>query len=579
MASHFFFNGRLHTTPIAVSAVDDTRMSPQNPAVGNFIAILGSADAGEPQKALTFSSPREAERALKGGELLVAVRKAFAPSASTAGPAKVTVVRVDRATRSTLTLKDSTGSDAVVLTSQLFGLYANQIRVMVETGTLAGKRITTRLGNDYYVSDNIGRSAFKLRYAGAGASALADVTPTTVVLKAGTSGSETTIATINLVDTPTVQQLVDRINSYAGFTATITAGSALKPTVRALDGVTAADCKTADLDVRRDLQEIIEWFNGNAEGFMEATRPTAAVKMPANISYTFLTGATQTAPVYQDWVDGLDVLTNEDVQWIVPLSPDAGVHAAADAHCVFMSDAGRKERRAFVGPESGLDVDDVKLLPRQLGSDRTALVWPGHYDIDPLTGLKTLLPPYMSAVLVAGGFAGVNPGTPMTNKSVRCQGLEYNPSFPADTDILINSGVLTFENTARGIRVCRSISTWLENDNFNRVEVSCGAAVDFMVRAVREALEPLVGSKASPQILGRAAQITESVLLGLARPEPQGPAVIVGDRGSPPFQNIQCSIEGDVLFVAFEASPVVPLNFVAISVSVVPYRGTLRVGA
>jgi hypothetical protein len=77
--------------------------------------------------------------------------------------------------------------------------------------------------------------------------------------------------------------------------------------------------------------------------------------------------------------------------------------------------------------------------------------------------------------------------------------------------------------------------------------------------------------------MGLAAQVTESVLKGLARPEPGGPGVIVGDERSPPYRNIQVSIEGDVLFVSFEASPVVPLNFIALSVSVVPYRGSITV--
>jgi hypothetical protein len=575
MASHFFFGGRLHTTPIAVSAVDDTKMSPQNPAVGNFIAVIGPADAGKPKSALWFSNPREAASVLKGGEGLVGVRKAFSPSPATGGPAKVLFVRVDAATQSTLTLKDAAGEDAIVLTSELYGLYANQIRVQVETGSDFGKRVTTRVNNDYYVADNLGRAAFKVRYSGASASALIDVTPTTVVLKAGTASSEVVVATIALADAPTVQQLCDRINSYPGFLATPDGAGALAPTLRGLDGIEAANCKTADVAVRADLAEIIRWINSNAEGFVKASRPAAAKAAPVNVGYTYLTGAASPAALNQDWLDAIDVLTAEDVQWVVPLSANAGVHAAVDAHCVYMSDAGRKERRAFVGPAIGLTVDDVKLLPRALGSDRTSLCWPGHYDTDQVTGEKVLLAPYMSAVLVAGGFAGLNPGNAMTNKPVRMLGLEYNPSFPSDTDLLINSGVLTFENTAKGIKVCRSITTWLANDNYNRVEVSTGAATDHVVRAVREAVEPLVGKKASPQILAQAAQVTESVLKQLARPEPGGPGVIVGDDGSPAYRNIAVSIQGDVLHIAFECSPVVPLNFVAVAVSVVPYSGSV----
>lgn len=575
MASRFFFNGRLHTTPIAVSSVEDSRMSPQNPAVGNGLALVGLADAGEPGVPLTFSNPREAARVLKSGELLTAVRKGFSPSSSTGGPSKITVVRVGNASRSTLTLKDAQDAASIDLTSDLFGVFANQIRVKIEAGTLKGKRVTTRVGSEFFTADNLGRDAFTIRYTGTAAAATLDITGTTAVLKAGPAGALVVVESIPLASAPTVQQLVDRINSHEGFVATTVAGAVLVKTVNGLDGVTALDVKTSAKTVTADIAALIAWFNSNAEGFVTAKRAANAVAAPKNISDTYMAGATDPAVVLQDWMDAIDVLDSVDVQHIVALSADAAVHSALDAHCVFMSDAGRKERRAYVGPALGLTVAEAKQLPRTLSSHRTALCWPGHYDTDLDSGERVLLPPYMTAVHVAGGFAGLNPGNSMTNKAIRVQGLELNPSFPADTDALIESGVLTFESTPRGIKVCRSISTWLENDNFNRVEISTGIATDFVVRAVREALEPLVGSKASPAILDRAASVVETVLMTLARPEPGGPGVIVGDALNPAYQNIQCSIAGDVLNVAFECSPVVPVNFVALAVSVVPYQGSV----
>jgi hypothetical protein len=385
--------------------------------------------------------------------------------------------------------------------------------------------------------------------------------------------------TIDLIDTPTFQHLVDKINTLPGWTATLSLGSALFTAHRGLDGMIQLDAKTADLQVTADLQAAIDHFNSNAEGFVTAVRPLNATLPPDDyVGSKYMSGALGLAPDTADWIGALDVLTNEDVQWVVPLSASVAVHLATDAHCGFMSDAGRKERRCLVGPGLGLNVEQVKLLPHAIGSDRCALVWPGHYDADRITGKRTLQPPYMTAALVGGGFAGLNPGNAMTNKVVRAAGLEVNPSFPADTDTLIMNGVCTMENTPRGIKVCRSVSTWLANDNYNRVEVSCGAATDYMVRAVREALEPLVGGKQDPRMLARAAAITEATLRELQRPEPAGPAVIVGDKNSPAYRNIQCEIDADILRVSFEASPVIPLNFIGITVSVVPYRGTLTVG-
>jgi hypothetical protein len=576
MASRFFFAGSLHTTPVTVSSVDDSRMAPQNAAVGNNMAVIGLAEAGRPAAALTFSSPREARLVLRSGDLLTAVRKAFAPSARTGGPAKVTAIRVGKASPSTLTLKDAAAADSIVLTSSLYGLRANAIRVKIEAGTVRGKRVTTRIDNTAFSADNVGRDAFTIRYTGASAAANIDVTGTNLVLRAGAVGSLVVIDTIAFAAAPTVQQLVDRINATAGFVATVAGGSGLTKTLNGLDGVLATDVKTAAVTVKADLAAIVAWFNANAEQLVTATRASGATAVPANtLTDRYLAGATDPTPVLQDWMDAIDVLDSEDVAHIVPLTSDPAVHSAVNAHVVFMSSAGRRERRAYAGPDLGLTVDQVKLLPRTFSSDRLTLCWPGHYDADLDTGERVLYAPWMTAVHVAGGFAGLTPGNTMTNKSISVLGLEVNPSFPADTDVLIENGVTTFESAPDGIKCVRAISTWVENDNYNRVEISTGVATDYVVRAVRTALDPLRGQKGSPQLVSRAKSITETTLMQLARPEPGGPGIIVGDEANPAYRNISVSLAGDVITVNFECSPVVPANFIGLGVAVVPYQGTL----
>jgi hypothetical protein len=580
MASRFFFNGRLYTTPVAASRVDDTQMAPRNPAVGNNLAVVGTADAGQPNVPLVFSSPREAQLELKGGELLTAVRKAFAPSSATGGPIKVYAVRVGTATQSALTLKDGSGNDVITLASTVYGVYANQIRVLIEAGTDVGRKVTTRLIDQYYTADNLAKKAFVLRYTGADTVGTFELTPTTLTLKSGASSPGSTTNAITLSDFPTVAQLCDRINTVTGWSAVVDPGAELHPTSRALDGVAAAtDAKTANVQITANLQAIINWINSNAEGFVTATRPLAAAAMPAvTTGYVYMSGATNPAVVNNDWLNAFGALEEADVQHVVALNGSATVHDYLDAHCVFMSDAGRKERRGYTGPDWGISKADVISKARGLASHRTALVWPGHYDND-LERNRGQHPPYMTAVHVAGGFSGMNPGYAMTNKSIRVVGLETNPTTPGDTDDLIMGGVCCVQEGPRGIKVVRSISTWLDNDNFNKVEISCGLATDFTVRAVREALEPLIGNKASPQILATAAQITESVLKRLAQPEPAGLGVIVGDANSPAYKDIQCEIDGDILYVSFQCSPVVPLNFIGLTVSIVPYRGSIRLGA
>lgn len=146
--------------------------------------------------------------------------------------------------------------------------------------------------------------------------------------------------------------------------------------------------------------------------------------------------------------------------------------------------------------------------------------------------------------------------------------------MPTDTDPLILGGVLCVENTEAGYKVVQSITTWLVNDNYNRVEQSCGVALDYVARNVRNALDPLRGQKGNPLVLSRAVSIADTTLRELARAEPQGPGVIVGDATSPAYRNITASLEGDVVRVDYECSPVIPVNFVLITTYAVPYTGS-----
>jgi hypothetical protein len=246
----------------------------------------------------------------------------------------------------------------------------------------------------------------------------------------------------------------------------------------------------------------------------------------------------------------------------------------ADTHAVFCSNTLRRERRAITGTASATADDQAIAAAKLINSDRTSLVHLGYYDYD-TKGALTLRPPYMTAALIAAAFAGVNPGTPLTNKTISVRGLERKLRNPTDTDKLIQGGVLCVEDTEQGYKIVQSISTWLGNDKYNRVEQSTGTALDFTVRNVRNAVDILRGEKGNPLLLSRAVSIAQSTLAELARTEPQGPGVLAGDAVNPPYRNIQASLDGDVLRIQFECSPVIPCNYVLVTVYAVPYSGTL----
>lgn len=567
-----FFNGRLWETPATMSLVDDSRMYNKNLSVGNVLAVIGRSEGGEPLKALAFGSIPEARRALRGGPLLQAIEKAFDPSSETFGPSTVIGVRVNPATKSFADLLTADGTPCITLESTDYGLYTGAIRSKIETGSLSGRKLTTQQGNGYFTADNIERAAFTIQYSGAEATATITVTDSAVKLYAP-AGS--LAADIDLTAFVTIQEVVDRINSTSGFYATVGDRSAEKPALQGLDHVTDQDVKTAPFTVRADLQAVVDWFNSVQEGFITAKRCPNVGKPPAYTNWVGLTGGSDGNVTMAEWQSAYDALQSEDVQWVVPLSPAPAIHAMNDTHCAYMSNIARMERRGIVGMASGSSDDEAIKAVKALNSDRTSLVHLGYYEND-ARGRLQLFEPYMKAAVIAGAFSGVNPGTALTNKSLKIRGIERKLRNPTDTDKLIRGGVLCVEDTSgRGYRVVKSITTWLNNNNYNRVEISVGVALDFVSRNVRNAIDPLRGAKGNPTTMALAYSRTETTLIELARPEPSGPGVIVGDDLNPAYRNITVSLDGDVLRVEFECSPVIPINYIPVVIYAVPYSGQL----
>lgn len=570
-----YFNGRLLVTPTVESQIYDGAMAPVYPGRGsNIPVVIGTSTGGAPKEVLFFDSPVTARKALVDGSLLKGVEWAFNPSAETGSPHRVAAVRVEAAVQSSLMLVDTDDNDVIEVKSADHGAHTNSIKITITDGTQTGKQVTVQ-NQDYYSSkDNLARTPLTVRYTGIEATATVDVTATTLSLTAGADPA----VDLTLANYDNVRELCDGINAVAGFSAI--ALMPTNPVVNILDGQTDLDCKDTDAAVTANLQVVIDWLNSAARDLVVATRQAGALAVPANITGTYLTGGSNgAAPDTDDWQDAFDALQGADVQWLVPLTADEDVHAMADAHCVFMSGPGKMERRAFVGGgtisgslSSAIATAQTDVL--SLNSDRTAYVFPAPMDTAASGGLEAI-PRYFLACKLAGGFSAMNPGHTMTNKVLSgIKGIDPIVANAYDTDTLITSGILGVKKDRRGFVVVKANSTWLSNDNYNRVEISTGFALDHVARVVREGLETFIGRKASPVTLYEAISRTDSILRDLARPEPVGLGVIVGDAENPAYRNITAEINGDILRVWFECSPAIPINFVLVGIYANIYTGT-----
>lgn len=569
-----FFNGRLLVAPTVESTVYDSGLASSSPArANNVIALIGTSDGGLPKTPMVFDSPVVAARVLRRGDLLRAANGAFAPSAETGSPARVAVVRIDNAVQSTLTLQDGASANVIALTSSDHGAHTNGIKVSIENGTVTGKRVTIQESEDYYSKDNLAKTPFTVSYTGVAATATVAVSATAVTIAAPTG----TNTVLTLGDYQNVRELCDAINAVDGFSAI--ASMPTSPVQTALDGLTATSCKNTAVGIKADLQAIIDWINVYCAELVTAERSTGAITVPANVDGTYMTGGSNgAAPTNEDWQDAFDALQSIDVQWVVPLSSSDAIWYMADSHVHFMSGPGKSERRAFVGGDvvSGTlaaAISTARTAALSLNSDRTAMVFPSIVDADE-DGNLVPTPAYFLAAKIGGGFAAMNIGNTMTNKAVTIRGLQPGLSNAYDVDELILGGITAVKQTRRGYVVAKAISTWLTNSNYNRVEFSTGAAVDYVARTARDALERFIGRKASPVSIHEAISTMDSVLRDLARPEPMGLGVIVGDEEHPAYRGITAEIQGDILRVWFECSPVIPINYVLIPIYAKAYSGS-----
>jgi hypothetical protein len=569
-----FFAGRLYTTPTTASQVDDSAMANRNPQGGNTLALIGQSEGGIPNSAIAFSNATEAALVLRSGELLTAIQKAFDPSSETPAPSKIIAVRVNPAVQASLALLDSLAAPVINLVSTDYGLYTNAIKVKIESGTVSGKKVTTQLGNSYFSQDNIASSQFSIQYGGVQATAVMSINNTILVLQAPAG---TQVASLDLATYNTVQKLVDRINAVASFAAVVLNGNGNDATLNSLDTVAITqDVKTALYTVTANLQAVIDWINGTSEGFVTATRAASVGTLPANIAFTYLAGGTDGTVTNTQWTNAFTVLQTQDCQWVSPVTSDASIHAMTSTHVSFMSDIARKERRAVCGGASGGTVAGAVAAAAALNSDRVSYVGFGERDYD-LNGTLVLLPPYIVAAQLAGMLSGVTPGTALTNKSIKAKGMEVDLRNPTDTDPLVAGGVMAVENVNGVYKVVKSCTTWLNNKNYNRVEASTGAAMDYVSRTVREAVDALRGKNGSPTYLTEVFEAADTSLRALAKPVPAGLGILVGDANSPAYKNITVSVAGDVTSVEFECSPGIPQNFILCTIHAVPYSGTATV--
>lgn len=370
-----------------------------------------------------------------------------------------------------------------------------------------------------------------------------------------------TAFSLGIIGYPTVQDVVDRIDNVAGWDAAIVGlpgvsnGTLL---ISTLDEQTAVDA-TSLVGVTGDLAQGVQVLN--TSGLITAAIASGGNAAPTNTaSPLYLAGGTEGTTTFADWQAAFDLLRDEFLNTLVPLTSDAAVHAAAVTHAEYMAGVGRKERDLILGAPSDQTLSALQGLAQALNTRHARMPFQDVQRFNTDGQLETF-PPYMFAAAIAGAQAGSPVGESLTAKYLKANAVTQNSSIVLqdDANTLVQSGLWFLEeDSGVGYRCVRNITTHLIDNNLAYIEASVNEAVNVSVYNIRRNLEDAVGRKGFQATINQAVSNVVNTL-----------SQLVDDEILTSWRNLTITLTNDVLEVDVEIAPIIPINFIQTTVHLV----------
>jgi len=548
-----------HIIPGAYSRIDSIKGATGLASANNGV-VMGACTGGEPNVLYQFNTVAEAVATFRSGPLMDAIRLAFNPGGGI-NPQRVFGMRVNNAVQGSVTLTESS-DDMIKLESADYGLYVNQIRVLLESGSNYGKKLTVQYQSDPdEVFDDIRRQSFTIQYS-TGACTM------TIVNNSGAATLVTSAGGISiaLADYATVGDIATYINSQTGFTCTAVAGQENASALE-LDAVSSQDINSSAYTAESTFQAIIDTVNnGSARITASAVNGANDRVIPDNLTVTYLTGGSEGSYTATEWTASLVALESENIQFISTPDSDSAVHAAIKSHCETMSSVtGKKERQFLVGSAWKSGTVDTMITSATsaavaLNSKFGMYVFNGGTQYDAYGTIQNYGGSYVACMLMGVKMAlAIN--EPLTFKELNLIELEWKLS-ESQTETLLKNGVATVNYGPNGVpRLVRQFNTYQTNDlKYN--EFSAVTEMLFVSRDLREYMED--------QFVGRpGVAVTGGVLKGaaesrLATYEDIGVFVKDPNTGQA-WWNVVVSLASDTVYVDYDANITMPVNFIFVT--------------
>lgn len=592
MANQVYFNGNIITVPGAYSAIDTSGMQTKSSAEGaKTLALIGECTGGEPGVVQFFSEPTLARKTLKSGDLMKAAEKAWNPVSSTkegvdlGGANVIACIRTNKATKSELKVfKDFTADKPqIAFQSKDWGKNTNHQLKILDGSTKGTKQIIVHdQSTDLYETfDNLGR-VLSIGYIGDQPYAELNIwrddqgvmyLQTKVGVDAS-SASEDIKITLDPNVYKSMRALVYDLQSYENYQVKSTIKYNLRLGVTDFDFVSKMNIKSTEENSMYNVTAVyadIAYHLAVNSQLIEVTSYDRSQGEIRNIeNYVYLTGGDEgISPA--SWVQFFDALSNLNIDYIVPLTPDISIHAELAEHVNTCSGTMGRERRGVVGGNNEETVAETIQRARNLNSSRMQVVHGGFYDVDSNNNL-TLYPPYILAAQHAGRATFLPDGEAATHDVYRMSAPEYQLEASEITQ-LIQAGVVAFEYVLNGnsassayVRLVQDITTDLLNTDSVHTERGTGQLADSINKEIRTALDNLLTGKRTSQTDIVSA---ENRVISILQERKRNGYIVA-------FRNVYITKTGGTTQVDYSVAPAEPNNFTLITAHY--YSETLSAG-
>ena len=557
-----YVNGVYMGAPGSAVVVNDSQFNAPTTTGGLGTLFIGPGTDGEPNTLYNFTTPAQATATIKGGDGLQAVLNAFAGANKGPGTlSSVSWIRPEQATQATSNIQSSGAVTQIVLTTTSYGTLANSSKWMVQTASTTGYKVSQATdfvgpGGQTYpappAQDNINLPIITI--ACTATTPTVTITDTSFeVLSAGTS-----LITVTLSSSVTVQQLVNQLNQISSITATVADPNPQDATGALFDNLTSQSISATASTLYGNVTAVVRYFN-NANLYFTAVRQANATSLATSSAWTYATGGTTPTASNSDWQNAYTTAQSvSGIALIAPASSSTTIWAMNDAHCAYMASIGQP-RKGYVGDASGQTLATELTNASALNSQYTSVVWPEQKGTD-YNGNSTTFAPYLVAASIMGQRAATPAQDALTQQPVLSNGMgqTVTPSMVAQG---LAGGLCILAPDQSGTVVCQQDrTTWLQSTAYDKVENSTGLVVNLITIDLLATLQPFIGKPVSQTQVALAADAILNRLvyfygLGYLVTAPSASDISLTGSGNTITGNVNAAVAVPTDYIVLQLTP------------------------